>query len=384
VNYQLSLSQGFLALQTFSMILTLNSKTQSTLEFSYFSGLLILIPTTVILSKLFLVDPTMIFSNGDNFSEEFDREKCITLIILSLFSTGLLLAWTLLFTTSTSSKLLLVALFFFSNIGEGMKLYLLNFSGKINITKLNISLIFTSLVLQHLFVSDFFYVVVLFYLQSLPFLIIFIQKSLSCENKKLKLDFVRLKETSLQSAEGVLSLLQLFIFMWILRTMSQTQELLNFQQSIILMTPLNSLANLLTIGLYSRLLISKQSLTRLVFKYFLITISLIYLVAVMLDPVGYVDFLINHGEVPVIKDWLVAQIAASCCSLYIVDKYLDLKARKLGSALLKARCFEVLLTSSIFFVLITTSNTQYLIVGFFIGTILGTCNWIRIYTNSTK
>lgn len=379
MNYQLTFSQGILAIQTFSMMLTVNTKSQSSLEFSYFSGLLFLIPTTVILSKYFLIEPTLIFANKNDFKEDLDKEKCITLILLGLFSTTLLLSWTLLFAISVTSKLLLIGLFFLSSIGEGMKLFLLNFSRKKYIAKLNISLIFISFILQQIFVSEFFFCVVLFYMQSLPFLFIFLKQFISCKSEKMKFNIVRVKETFLQSAEGVLSFLQLFIFMWILRTMSQTDELISFQQSIILMTPLNSLANLVTIGFYSKLLIFNQNLLRSIFKWSLIFISLIYLIFVMFDPIGYVNFFIKHGELSEIKEWLVVQVIASCCSLYIVDKYFELKVRKLGIRLIEARCCEILLVSSIFYMLTLTNSTQYLTIGFFLGAILGTLNWVRVY-----
>ncbi len=384
MNYQLTFSQGLLAIQTFSMMLTVNTKSQSTLEFSYFSGLLFLIPTTVILSKYFLIEPKLIFANENDSKEDLDKEKCLTLIFLGLFSTTLLLAWTLIFTTSLTSKLLLVGMFFLSSVGEGMKLFLLNFSRRKYVAKLNISLIFTSFILQQVFVSEFFYCVVLFYMQSLPFFFIFLKQFISCKSEKMKFNIVRVKETILQSAEGVLSFLQLFIFMWILRTMSQTDELISFQQSIILMTPLNSLANLITIGFYSKLLISNQNLLRSIFKWSLIFISLIYLISVMFDPIGYVNFLIKYGDLSDIKEWFVVQVIASCCSLYIVDKYFDLKARKLGIGLIEARCFEILLVSTIFFILILTNNTEYLTIGFLLGAILGTSNWVRVHRKVTN
>lgn len=382
MNFKLSFSQGLLALQTFSMMLMINAKSESGLEFSYYSGLIILIPTSVVLSKIFLIEPTLIFEDKIDENAILNKEKCMTLLLLCIFSTFLFFGWTLLFKSYSSSTVILLLLFFTSNLGEGMKLFLLNFSRHVYIAKMNTFLILISVSLQQFFTSNSRSLLILFYLQSFPFFVLFLRNIFSCRRDKITIDSARFRETFLQSVEGTLSFLELFIFMWILRTTSQLEALISFQQSIMLITPLNSIANLLSIGLYARLLTSGETFVRTLFKWSLIGTSLIYLAAVMFDPLGIIGHLINHGEPSDIREWFSAQIIASCFSLFIADKYYELKAKKNGRSLLGARIFQVILVSTILVSLVFSENEDFLIKGFLVGMFLSSANWIRVYRKS--
>ena len=384
INYQLSISQALLALQTFSMIMTINLKSDNSMDFSYFSGLMVLVPTTLILCKVFLIDPTLIFEDNEENRFELDKEKCLTLIAISLFATGLLSAWNLLFNYSIIQNSLIAVMFFLSNIGEGTKFYVLTFSEKKITAIVNMTFILASTIVQQFYISDFIYCLVIFYIQSFPFLFVFVSRFIASRMHKVIIDSKRLKETFIQGLESVLAFLELFIIIWILRSLSQSETLINFQQSIILIAPLNSLANFLSLGVYRQLLNSNHLLVRVRIKRILISIALLYLVAVLIDPFDLVEMLIRHGEVSSSKEWFVVQILASCFTLFVLDRYYELKENKFGNEMLKARSFEIVLIVSILILCILTQKNHLLAEGFLVGMVFATCNWIRVSKRSRE